>query len=89
MNKGLVLFPGSDSAQAQLYEKLGPNLKQAVKDLGPGFKVSEFKFPNEKGDMTTRWGVYIDEDAAKRVMQQGMRFAKGGMVDKPLYDRAA
>jgi hypothetical protein len=89
MNKGLVLFPGSDSAQAQLYEKLGPNLKQVVKDLGPGFKVREFKFPNEKGEMATRWGVYIDEDAAKRIQTQGIRFAKGGMVDKPLYDRAA
>ena len=90
MNKGLVLFPGSDSAKNKLYRKnvLGPNLKQAVKDLGPGFKISEFSFPNEKGDMTTRLGVYIDEDAAKRVMTQGMRFAKGGMVDKPLYDRA-
>ena len=90
MNKGLVLFPGSDSAKNKLYRKnvFGPNLKQAVKDLGPGFKISEFSFPNEKGDMTTRLGVYIDEDAAKRVMTQGMRFAKGGMVDKPLYDRA-
>lgn len=89
MNKGLVLFPGSDSAQAQLYEKLGPNLKQVVKDLGPGFKAQEFKFPNEKGEMATRWGVYIDEDAAKRIQTQGIRFAKGGMVDKPLYDWAA
>lgn len=89
MDKGLVLFPGSDSAQKQLYEKLGPNLKQVVKDLGPGFKASEFKFKNEKGEMATRWGVYIDQDAAQRVKTQGMRFAKGGMVDKPLYDRAA
>jgi muramidase (phage lysozyme) len=89
MNKGLVLFPGSDSKQAQLYDKLGPNLKQVIKDLGPGFKAREFKFPNENGDMATRWGVYIDEDAAKRIQTQGIRFAKGGMVDKPLYDRAA
>jgi hypothetical protein len=89
MDKGLVLFPGTDSAQKQLYEKLGPNLKQVIKDLGPGFKASEFKFKNEKGEMATRWGVYIDQDAAQRVKAQGMRFAKGGMVDKPLYDRAA
>ena len=84
-----MLFPGSDSAQAQLYEKLGPNLKQVIKDLGPGFEIKQFTFPGKGGENATRFGVYIDEDAAKRVMTQGMRFAKGGMVDKPLYDRAA
>jgi hypothetical protein len=86
--KGLLLFPGSDSSQAQLYEKLGPNLKQVIKDLGPGFEIKQFTFPGKGGENATRFGVYIDEDAAKRVMTQGMRFAKGGMVDKPLYDRA-
>jgi hypothetical protein len=86
--KGLLLFPGTDSAKANLYEKLGPNLKQVIKDLGPGFEMKQFTFPGKGGGNATRFGVYIDEDAAKRVMTQGMRFAKGGMVDKPLYDRA-
>ncbi len=88
MNKGLVLFPGSDSKKPNIYKNLDTNLRQVVKDLGPGFKLEKFEFPNEKGEMATRWGVYIDEDAAQRVMTQGMRFAKGGIVDKPLYDRA-
>ena len=86
--KGLLLFPGTDSAKANLYEKLGPNLKQVIKDLGPGFEIKQFTFPGRRGENATRFGVYIDEDAAKRVMTQGMRFSKGGMVDKPLYDRA-
>ena len=86
--KGLLLFPGTDSSKAHLYEKLGPNLKQVLKDLGPGFEIKQFTFPGKEGENATRFGVYIDEDAAKRVMTQGMRFAKGGMVDKPLYDRA-
>lgn len=89
MDKGLILFPGSDSAQAQLYEKLGPNLKQVVKDLGPGFDIKQVTFTNEKGQEATRLGVSIDKKAAERVLTQGIRFAKGGMVDKPLYDRAA
>jgi hypothetical protein len=86
--KGLLLFPGTDSSKAHLYEKLGPNLKQVLKDLGPGFEIKQFTFPGKEGENATRFGVYIDEDAAKRVMTQGMRFSKGGMVDKPLYDRA-
>ncbi len=41
--KGLLLFPGTDSDKAHLYEKLGPNLKQVIKDLGPGFEIKQLK----------------------------------------------
>jgi hypothetical protein len=36
----------------------------------------------------TRWGIVLPEDASQTVPQKGIRFAKGGLVDKPLYDRA-
>jgi hypothetical protein len=38
MQRGVnaVTFPGKESAQAQLYEKLYPNLKQAAKDYRSG-----------------------------------------------------
>jgi hypothetical protein len=37
--KEFVSFPGAESTQRQLYTKLPNNLKQVVKDLGPGFEI--------------------------------------------------
>jgi hypothetical protein len=85
--KGIALFPSTDSSQAQLYENVGRNVKQAVKDLGPGFKAQQFDVPNEKGDIIKRWGIMLPPDAQSIIGQKGVRFAKGGLVDKPLYDR--
>jgi SLT domain-containing protein len=81
-NTDVVLFPGADSAQAQLYEKLPYNLKTVVKDLGPGFKMEKIKIPNEKGDIIERYGVTWDQKASERLQREGVRFAKGGLVEK-------
>ena len=77
-----VLFPGADSAQAQLYEKLPFNLKTVAKDLGPGFEIKKVPMPSENGDIVERIGIFWDQKAANRVAKEGVRFAKGGSVDK-------
>lgn len=77
-----VLFPGADSAQAQLYEKLPFNIKTVVKDLGPGFEVKKVPMESENGDIVERLGIFWDQKAASRVAKEGVRFAKGGSVDK-------
>jgi hypothetical protein len=78
----IILFPGSDSTQAQLYEKLPNNIKAVLKDLGPGFKMEKIAVPNEKGDIIERYGITWDKKAAERLQKQGVRFAKGGLVEK-------
>jgi hypothetical protein len=84
MQRGVnaVTFPGKESKQAQLYEKLYPNLKQAVKDLGPGFDVRQIQLFDSKGNPYSHWGVVWDDSTAKKVLNQGIRFNKGGLVDK-------
>lgn len=77
-----VLFPGADSSQAQLYEKLPFNLKTVAKDLGPGFEIKKVPMPSENGDIVERIGIFWDQKAANRVAKEGVRFAKGGSVDK-------
>jgi hypothetical protein len=81
-NTDIVLFPGSDSNQAQLYEKLPNNLRAVLKDLGPGFKMEKIAVPNEKGDIIERYGITWDKKAAERLQREGVRFAKGGLVEK-------
>ena len=81
-NNQFVLFPGADSAQAQLYEKLPFNIKTVVKDLGPGFEVKKVPMESENGDIVERLGIFWDQKAANRVAEEGVRFAKGGSVDK-------
>jgi hypothetical protein len=78
----IILFPGSDSTQAQLYEKLPNNIKAVLKDLGPGFKMEKIAVPNEKGDIIERYGITWDKKAAERLQREGVRFAKGGLVEK-------
>jgi len=43
--KEFVSFPGAESTQSQLYAKLPNNLKQVVKDLGPGFEIRQIELP--------------------------------------------
>jgi SLT domain-containing protein len=81
-NTDVVLFPGSDSSQAQLYEKLPNNIRAVLKDLGPGFKMEKIAVPNEKGDIIERYGITWDKKAAERLQREGIRFAKGGFVEK-------
>lgn len=84
MQRGVnaVTFPGKESAQAQLYEKLYPNLKQAVKDIGAGLEVRQIELYDSFGMPYSHWGVVWDDSTAKKVLNQGIRFNKGGLVDK-------
>jgi hypothetical protein len=75
-----VAFPGAQSKQAQLYENLPNNLKQVAKDLGPGFEVRLLTLPDSKGNPLTHPAVIWGPEAAARVAQKGVPFAKGGEV---------
>ena len=80
--KDAVLFPGADSKQKQLYEKLPNNIKAVLKDLGPGFKMETIPMTSENGDIINRISITWDKKAAERLQKQGVRFAKGGLVEK-------
>lgn len=84
MQRGVnaVTFPGKESKQAQLYEKLYPNLKQAVKDLGPGFDIRQIELYDSLGNPYSHWGVVWDDSTANRILKTGIRFNKGGLVEK-------
>jgi len=80
--KDAVLFPGADSAQKQLYEKLPNNIKAVLKDLGPGFKMENLPMESENGDIINRISITWDKKAAERLQKQGVRFNQGGLVEK-------
>ena len=75
-----VAFPGAQSKQAQLYKNLPNNLKQVLKDLGPGFDVRMVTLPSAKGEPFTHPAVVWGPEAAARITQKGIPFAKGGEV---------
>jgi hypothetical protein len=84
-----VTFPGKESKQAQLYEKLLPNLKQAVKDLGgekAGFEIKPITLPNPTGDSPTVYGVIWSPETAAKAIEKGVPFNKGGMVERKVDD---
>ena len=84
-----VTFPGKESKQAQLYEKLLPNLKQAVKDLGgekAGFEIKPITLPNPTGDSPTVYGVIWSPETAAKAIEKGVPFNKGGMVERKADD---
>jgi hypothetical protein len=87
--RDLVLMPGADSKQAQLYEFIDRYVEATVKDLGPNFKAVKVPTVNSSGQYVIRPGIYITPEGEKEILEKGLKFAKGGMVDKPLYDRAA
>ena len=90
MQRGVnaITFPGKESAQAQLYEKLGPNLKQVVKDLGKGFEIRPIEMYDDLGNAYMHEGLVWNKDTAARVLKEGIRFNKGGAVDKNNLDYA-
>ena len=75
-----VAFPGVQSRQSQLYKNLPNNLKQVLKDLGPGFDVRMVTLPSAKGEPFTHPAVVWGPEAAARVTQKGIPFAQGGEV---------
>jgi hypothetical protein len=79
--KNGIILPGSDSKQAQLYEKLPNNIRAVIKDLGPGFEMRKIPLKYEDGSTIERYGIFWKDDAAKRIDKEGVRFKKGGMVD--------
>jgi hypothetical protein len=86
LGKRFVAFPGAESAQSQLYEKLPNNLKQVVKDLGPGFELRPITLPKpdtsaggEGGELTS-YAIVWGNEAADRIKKQGVPFKDGGEV---------
>jgi hypothetical protein len=80
MGKNFVAFPGAESAQAQLYEKLPNNLKQVVKDLGPGFEYRSVTLKDKDGKEYMHPAIVWDRYGAGQVLSQGIPFKKGGEV---------
>jgi hypothetical protein len=84
-----VTFPGKESSNPKLYEKLLPNLKQAVKDLGgekAGFDIKPITLPNPGGTEPTVWGVVWSPETAAKAIEKGVPFNKGGMVERKTDD---
>jgi hypothetical protein len=90
MQRGVnaITFPGKESNQSQLYQKLGPNLKQVVKDLGKGFEIRPIELYDDFGNAYMHEGLVWDKDTAARVLKEGIKFNKGGAVDKNNLDYA-
>jgi hypothetical protein len=90
MQRGVnaITFPGKESQQSQLYEKLGPNLKQVVKDLGKGFEIRSIELYDDFGQPYMHQGLVWSKEAADRVLKEGIRFNQGGAVDKNNLDYA-
>ena len=84
--KEFVSFPGKESSQAQLYEKLPGNLKQVVKDLGPGFEIRPIQLETSNVDAINTLGVTWSPEAAARILKTGVPFNKGGMVERKTDD---
>ena len=84
--KEFISFPGKESSQAQLYEKLPGNLKQVVKDLGPGFEIRPIELPVGDVDAINTLGVTWSPEAAARILKTGVPFNKGGMVERKTDD---
>ena len=81
MGMNFVAFPGAESAQAQLYKNLPNNLKQVVKDLGPGFEYRSITLSGPKGEMMHPAIVWNPDGApADRIRNQGIPFRDGGEV---------
>ena len=85
-----VTFPGKESKTPKLYEKLLPNLKEAVKDLGgekAGFEIKPITLPNPGGIIEpTVWGVVWSPETAAKAIEKGVPFNKGGMVERKADD---
>lgn len=83
--KNFVAFPGKESAQAQLYEKLPRTLKDVAKDLGPGFEIRPIELQGPQGK-SMHTAVVWGPEAAARIQKKGVPFATGGSVDKSNID---
>jgi hypothetical protein len=82
MGKGFVAFPGAESKKPQLYENLPNNLKAVLKDLGEGFVIENIIIKDAAGIERTHRAILWDNNAAQRVLNNGVPFKKGGLVEK-------
>ena len=80
--KSFVAFPGIESAQAQLYKKLPRNLKDVVKDLGPGFELRDITLTDASGRRVMHNAVVWGPEAAARLQKKGVPFKDGGLVER-------
>jgi hypothetical protein len=88
-SQDFVTFPGKESSKASLYEKVLPNLKQVVKDLGgekAGFDIKPITLPNPGKNEPTVWGVVWSPETAAKTLEKGIPFKKGGMVERKNND---
>jgi hypothetical protein len=89
--KGFATFPGAESNNPNLYVgKVELNLKQVIKDLGgkeSGVELRLIELPPDKdGRPITATGVVWSPEAAARIAEKGIPFAKGGMVERQSAD---
>jgi hypothetical protein len=81
----------------QVKQFVVPSEKGVTRKIPPPKKDADGNFieqpliqviPSKSEDFTvTRWGIVLPEDATQAIPQQGIRFAKGGAVNKLMYDR--
>jgi hypothetical protein len=84
VNRGVnfVAFPGAESAQSQLYENLPNNLKQVVRDLGPGFEYRSVTLKTPDGKDIMHPAIVWGPEGVAKTKKEGIPFKKGGAVDK-------
>ena len=91
MDKRYISFPQGDGTnKPELYANLRQNLRDVAKDLGPGFEVGVIRYTDESGigEEFTRpeLGIMWTPDAAARIKTKGVPFAKGGLVERNVYN---
>jgi hypothetical protein len=91
MDKRYISFPQAGSSnRPELYANLKQNLQAVAKDLGPGFEVGVIRYTDEAamGEEFTSPQIALmwTPEAAARVKTKGVPFAKGGLVERNVYN---
>jgi hypothetical protein len=91
MDKRYISFPQAGSSnRPELYANLKQNLQAVAKDLGPGFEVGVIRYTDEAamGEEFTSPQIALmwTPEAAARVKTKGVPFAKGGFVERNVYN---
>jgi hypothetical protein len=84
--KSFISFPGTESKQAKIYKNLPNNLKQVLKDLGEGFETMPLVLKDKKGVERSHLTLIWEDNTAQRLLNNGVKFKKGGMVEKSAID---
>jgi hypothetical protein len=91
MDKRYISFPQAGSSnRPELYANLKQNLQAVAKDFGPGFEVGVIRYTDEAamGEEFTSPQIALmwTPEAAARVKTKGVPFAKGGFVERNVYN---